>query len=138
MLDTSDKNFMARKLLHESTYGILSTFSLEIAGYPFGSLTPYSLDRNGKVIILISDLAQHTKNIKANNHVSLTVVEKHEGNVQAFGRLTYIGDTQCIEETEYTDISKRHIRYFPEAINSLQSHDFNFYRILLNSAIYIG
>ena len=63
----------ARALLRAEKDGILSTHSLDVPGYPFGSVTPYSLDKKGRPVILISDLAQHTKNIEANSKISLTI-----------------------------------------------------------------
>ena len=52
---------MALSLLASHTYGILSTHSLEVKGYPFGSLTPYCLDNQYRPVIPISNIAQHTK-----------------------------------------------------------------------------
>ena len=57
---------VARNLMMKEYQGILSTHSVEAQGYPFGSVTPYCFDRKGRPVILISLIAQHTKNIKAN------------------------------------------------------------------------
>ena len=54
----------AKELFHEMNSGVLSTISIDELGYPFGSITPFSLSHDGAPIILISDLAQHTKNLK--------------------------------------------------------------------------
>ena len=56
----------AKKLFHEMNSGVLSTISIDEVGYPFGSITPFSLTHEGAPVILISDLAQHTQNLKAN------------------------------------------------------------------------
>ena len=71
--------------------------SLDVPGYPFGSVAPYCIDQRGRPIIYISTIAQHTKNILADPRVSLTVVEgdgASDGDVQARGRLTYIADAR--------------------------------------------
>ena len=47
--------------------------------YPFGSIAPYTLNHDGEPIILISTIAQHTRNIKENNKVSLTVFDPARG-----------------------------------------------------------
>ena len=65
----------ARSLLGVQYFGVLSTISHKVDGYPFGSVVPYSLNRNGEPVILISDIAEHTKNIVADARVSLTVLE---------------------------------------------------------------
>ena len=60
----------------EENFGVLSTISVDVEGYPFGSVTPYCMDRMSRPIIYISPIAQHTKNIVADSRVSLTVIEK--------------------------------------------------------------
>jgi putative heme iron utilization protein len=63
----------ARSLLLAAKAGILSTLSLDVPGFPFGSVVPYCLDRGGVPLILIADIAQHTRNLLADPRVSLTV-----------------------------------------------------------------
>ncbi len=65
----------ARTLFNTRCDGVLSTHSIDLPGYPFGSITPYCFNRHGQAVILISTIAQHTKNIKANNKVSLIAFE---------------------------------------------------------------
>ena len=69
----------ARNLMLSEYQGVLSTHSLDAPGYPFGSVAPYCLDRKGRPVILISNIAQHTKNLKANPKVSLIVMERDGG-----------------------------------------------------------
>ncbi|MBO0797641.1 MAG: pyridoxamine 5'-phosphate oxidase family protein [Blastocatellia bacterium] len=72
----SNQASISRRLLNQQSVGVLSTHSVEVAGYPFGSIAPYTLNYNGEPIILISDIAQHTRNIKRNNKVSLITVKR--------------------------------------------------------------
>ncbi|HKC51124.1 MAG TPA: heme iron utilization protein, partial [Myxococcota bacterium] len=53
-----------RAWLLEATNATLSTLAAEpdIAGFPFGSLTPYALRADGTPFVLISAIAQHTRN----------------------------------------------------------------------------
>ena len=77
----------AKQFLRSTHSGILSTISTKFAGYPFGSVTPFVLDHHCQPIILISSIAEHTKNIIANPKVSLLVFEssnlKSAENLQA-------------------------------------------------------
>ena len=66
----------ARSLYASQKHGVLSTYSVDVKGYPFGSVTPYSMDRKGYAVILISNLAQHYKNIRANWRFHRTWREK--------------------------------------------------------------
>ncbi len=124
-------------LLTSGFDGILSTISVDVDGYPFGSITPYCLDRSFYPNILISDIAQHTKNIKMNSKVSLTVVESNqETKKQAQGRVTFVGDAKLVRDSE--DVRQRYLRRFPSAEGYFETHDFNFYQIVPKRIRYIG
>lgn len=118
---------MFKLLTHEGD-GVLSTISLDVAGFPFGSVTPYCLDRDFIPNILISSIAQHTKNIVANPKVSLLISEtNNKTNKQALSRLTYIGEAEKVVDDR--DIKQPYISYFPAAASYFKTHDFAFYRI---------
>ena len=133
----SDQATTARRLLNHESVGVLSTHSLDVEGYPFGSIAPYALNYAGEPTILISDLAQHTHNIKQNNKVSLTVFNQCVDDPQSNARLTWIGDAELIDPDE-TEIRERYLRYFPSAESYFETHDFSFYRIRLRRARFIG
>jgi putative heme iron utilization protein len=133
----SDQSLLARQLLNHQGVGVLSTHSVDVEGYPFGSIAPYVVDYEGEPAILISDIAQHTRNIKLNNKVSLTVFDPRADDPQAGSRLTWIGDAEIIDTSE-TDIRDRYLRYFPSAESYFETHDFSFYRIRLRRARFIG
>ena len=133
----SDQALTARRLLYHQSFGVLSTHSIDVEGYPFGSIAPYALDYDGQPAILISEIAQHTRNIKHDQRVSLTVFDPRAEDPQAAGRLTWIGDAEAIDPLE-TDIRERYLRYFPSAESYFETHDFSFYRIHLRRARFIG
>ena len=126
----------AKQFLRGTQHGILSTISTKFAGYPFGSVTPFILGHDGQPIILISSIAEHTKNITANPKVSLLVFAKGD-DLQANARLTLIGDAHNIGK-EDADLMARYSRYFPESIGYFAMHDFSFYRIHIAQARYIA
>jgi putative heme iron utilization protein len=127
----------ARKLLLEGCGGILSTHSVDVPGYPFGSVVPYALDRQGLPVILISRIAQHTKNIKANPKVSLTVTQGTTDDIQASARLTYLADAARVPPDD-EDTPARYYAYFPQSQDYHKVHDFDFYRLQPVRARYIG
>lgn len=53
--------------------GVLSTHSQAHPGYPFGSVVPYCLDNVGFPLLLLSHLAQHTRNLMAEPRCALTL-----------------------------------------------------------------
>lgn len=127
---------LARRLLRTRHFGVLSTHSVDVPGFPFGSITPYVLDAAGHPMILISTLAQHTKNIKADPRLCLTVWEETERDPQSAGRLTWIGEAKAVEDVE--PAKARYLAYMPSAAGHFQMHDFALYRLELNRARYIG
>ena len=132
------KDHAARQLLLQESFGILSTISVDVPGYPFGSVTPYCVDRDCQPIVYISTIAQHTRNILANPKVSLTVVEAGDSDdVQARGRLTLLADARPVDRTD-SDVRDRYLRYFPTAVQYDEMHDFSFYRLELVRARFIG
>jgi heme iron utilization protein len=128
----------ARTLLLQESFGVLSTVSIDLPGYPFGSVTPYCTDRLCRPIIYISHIAQHTKNIVADSRVSLTVVEKTDSDdVQAQGRVTCIGDARPVAAAD-DDVRERYFRYFPPARQYERTHGFEFFRLELVRVRFIG
>ena len=126
----------ARKVLHQQFAGVLSTHSVEYPGYPFGSVVPFCLDETGQPLILISGLAQHTRNIIANPKVALTLLEQGEGNVQQDARLTLLADTVEVDHPETS--AQRYYRYFPSATGYHDQLDFRFFRLRVIQLRYIG
>lgn len=135
MPSQSDVAASARRLLTAAYDGILSTHSVDVPGYPFGSVMPYCLDRAGCPVILIASIAQHTHNLRANPKCSLIVMDRSAPDLQASGRLTVLADAAAIQDE---DVAERYYRYFPESRDYHRTHDFAFYRLQPVRARYIG
>ena len=127
----------ARKFLRSTHSGILSTHSARLEGYPFGSIAPFVLDHGCQPVILISNIAEHTKNIALNPKVSLLVFAAGD-DLQANARLTLLGEAVKIFKDEDADLRTRYLRYLPQAASYFDMHDFAFYRIHIHQARYIG
>jgi hypothetical protein len=52
----------ARRLVRKFASGVLATQSLKSPGYPYASALPFCTDQRGRVVVLISHLAEHTRN----------------------------------------------------------------------------
>lgn len=127
----------ARDLLCRCYDGVLATVSVDVAGYPFGSVVPYCLDSHGRPLILIASIAQHTKNIRADERVSLTVFDRAEPDLQAAGRVTVLGDARRLQDDE-RELALRYYRYFPQSHDYDRTHDFAFYAIEPRRIRFIG
>ncbi len=126
----------ARQLLRTHRYGALSTLSKKFDGHPFGSITPYLVDHDGSLLILISALAEHTKNIQRDPRVSLITHNQEDPHIQTQGRITVVGTASLVAERK--EAGKRYLRYFPEAQTYYDMADFEFYRIVPQALRYIG
>ena len=127
----------ARSLMMSEYQGILSTLSVDAQGYPFGSVTPYCFDRQGRPVILISRIAQHTKNILADPKVSLIAIERDADDIQDNGRVTYLGQASPVAADD-TDTMERYYRFFPDARGYHKTHDFDFYLLEFYRVRFIG
>ena len=125
----------ARRFVRGQQNGVLSTLSQRLPGYPFGSVTPFVLDQQGRPAILISDLAEHTKNIAADARVSL-IVQPFSQDMQAAGRVTLLGRATRLDEKD--SLGPRYLRFFPQAEAYFAMYDFAFYRIEPERIRYIG
>jgi putative heme iron utilization protein len=126
----------ARQFLSSTHSGVLSTISARLGGYPFGSIAPFVLDHDGNPLILISTIAEHTKNIQADARVSLIAFDPATPDMQAGARLTVIGKAIPTDKDER--LRARYLRYFPQAEGYFGMHDFLFHRIEMEQARFIG
>lgn len=118
----------ARELLLKEYRGMLATHSKKMPGFPFGSVMPYCLDEAGRPLLLISRIAQHTHNLRADARCSLLVGERDADDVQAAGRLTLLAEArQLNDEVAIEAAAARYYRYFPQARDFHRIHDFDFW-----------
>jgi putative heme iron utilization protein len=126
----------ARQLLRGHRYGALSTLSKKFDGHPFGSITPYLVDHDGSLLILVSALAEHTKNMLHDPRVSLITHNQDDPHIQTQGRITVVGN--AVADQDRDRCGKRYLRHFPEAQTYFDMPDFNFFRIAPLALRYIG
>jgi len=125
----------ARRFVRGQHSGVLSTLSKRVEGFPFGSVAPFILDHAGRPVILISTLAEHTKNIDADPRVSL-IVQPYSPDMQVAGRVTILGKAERLADK--SELGPRYLRFHPQAADYFAMHDFSFYRIEPVRVRYIG
>ena len=116
----------ARRYLLRHHAGVLATLSKRLGGYPFGSVVPFILDHDAQPVVLVSRLAEHTKNMAADPRASLLVHDVAE-DVQTAARLTLVGDAAPVPEP--ATVAARYLRRFPDAQGLLDLGDFTFWRL---------
>jgi len=119
---------LARWILRESLFGSLATLGEH--GYPYASLVGVAPMPDGSPILLLSNLARHTANIRRERKVSLLLVQKSQGDPLAAARLTVMGK---IEEQDKNAARARYLARHPEAAKYAEFADFGFWRIAVES-----
>ena len=123
----------ARRFLRRIRHGVLCTLSRRFDGHPYGSAVPFVLDHAARPVILISRLAEHTRNLVSDRRVSLLAHD--EGlDVQAGARVTLVGDASPGMQME----SARYLNYVPGADRLLELGDFSFWTIAPRALRFIG
>lgn len=125
-----DARTAARKLLREARSGALATLTTG-SGDPYCSLVNVATAADGAPLLLLSRLAVHTRNILADNRVSLMLDERKEGDPLQGARVMLAGRAQATEEP---DSRRRYLARQPEARMFADFPDFAFYRVALSGA----
>jgi putative heme iron utilization protein len=123
--NTFDGLALAKILLRATPAGALATLTRD-AGYPFASLTSVATDCDGAPVLLISGLAHHTKNLRADPRGSLLLAEGGKGDPLAHPRLTVVGR---LAPTADARARARFLRRHPKAALYAGFPDFSFWRL---------
>lgn len=116
----------ARAVLRCCDFAALATQSAKLAGYPFLSHVPFALDARLRPVMLLSALAEHTRNLAADPHASLMAAVPGP-DPQAQPRVTLLGEVRAVEPEPA--LADRYCRFHPEAATWLGFGDFRFYRL---------
>lgn len=119
----------ARNLIRRMDAGVLSTHSVEVEGYPFGSLTPFVASPEGRPVILVNSLAQHSRNISANPRVCLTVYDPAEKDKLASNRVSIMGSGTPVPADERAALEERYFAFFPHSRVWRDNQGFQFFWI---------
>tara|TARA_Y100000766_G_C18818136_1_gene561568 strand:- start:191 stop:916 length:726 start_codon:yes stop_codon:yes gene_type:complete len=133
-------DYLATNLYRTSNSGILSTISQSNEGCPFGSFVTYISILDRSAYFYLSDIAEHTKNIKAQSKACLTILGKKNNNTdqQNNSRLSMMGNLLKIKEKELENCKKRFFALLPESKNYANFHGFNFYKFEIKKTRWIG
>lgn len=121
-----DRARQSRMLFRGARAGVLSSHSAKLSGFPYGSALPLVTDHSGRPVLLISHLAEHTRNLVADNRASFVVFDSVD-DVQAAARATLVGHAEQISEPGA--VAVRYLRFFPHHAQYLEIGGFAFWRI---------
>ena len=122
----------ARGLLRAAEVGSLATFSSSPKGWPYASLVLVACDHDASPILLLSDLAEHSRNIKADSRVSLLIDGTLDHADRLTGpRVTLFGEAEITVEPCHRN---RFLARHDSARTYADFRDFNFYRLDISGA----
>ena len=124
---------LTRRLLRTARTGALATLDPETGG-PFASLVTLATDPQGAPVLLLSDLAVHTRNFKADPRVSLLVEESGAGDPLAAARVSLTGRIARISEAALQTAERRFVARHKDAAFYSGFKDFSFYCIEIDTA----
>ena len=128
-----------RTLMSLTSVATLSTISRKHAGFPFGSLMPFALDSSGRPIFLISNMAVHTQNLKADPRCSLFVGQAGaDGDALGAARATLIGNAEPVPENDVADARERYLARHENSRYWVDFPDFSFFRLEVIDLYYVG
>ena len=128
-----------RTLLHLNSLATLSTLSRKQPGFPFGSLMPYALDPAGRPLFLISNMAMHTQNIKADPRASLFVTQPSaDGDPLGAARATLIGNILQVPDEDTSTVRELYLARHENSRYWVDFADFSFFRMEVLDIYYVG
>ena len=139
--DTPSDAERARTLAAGVAVGSLSTLALDPPGTPFGSVAPFGLDEDGTPVLCVSELAEHTKNLRADPKASLLVAEPPAGpddDPLSRGRVTLLGHAEEVPDADRSAARDVHLAGNPYAATYVDFGDFSFWRLQVEAVRYVG
>lgn len=128
---TANPGSAARQLLRQQSRGALGTVMAEGAA-PYVSLVMVAVDHDASPLLLLSDLAEHSRNIARDPRVSLLFDGTAGLAVPLTGeRVTLQGRIAQVQDERLT---RRHVARHPDAERYLGMRDFHLYRMTVERA----
>lgn len=109
------------------------------AGFPYGSLVAYSLLADGSPLLCISDLAEHTRNARADSRAGMLLTGQpvdHESDPLDRPRASLVGRLEPYEPTD-AEVAT-HVERHPGAVDYVEFPDFGWWRLSIEAARFVG
>lgn len=145
----------ARTLVAHHAQGVLSSLDRR-DGTPYGSVVEYAPLADGDILLFVSNLADHTNNIEADERCSIVVADRlgepeplTRERVTLVGRIEQLGDQPKTDEPGHVDgeatddplldeMRSLYLDHHPHAETYIDFDDFSFWRLTPERLRYIG
>ncbi|KFB09433.1 HugZ family protein [Nitratireductor basaltis] len=127
---------LARRILRMARFGALAT--LDENGLPQATRVALATEYDAAPLLLISELAAHTRALAANPACALLVGEPGKGDPLAHPRLSLKAEARKVDATRNASVRLRYLARQPKAALYIDFADFAFYRLEPVSALLNG
>lgn len=129
----------ARALLATERHGTLCTAHAAHGGWPFGSVVPYAVLANGDPVVLLAEIAEHSRNVAADPRVTLFVTDSRSADrPQAGARVALMARAEIASGADSSAAEAVYLDRFPEARGHFASHGFSFYALRVERVRWIA
>ena len=130
---------LARELLAKEGVAVLATLSTRHGGAPFTSLVPFAVSARGQPLLLLSALAQHTRNLEGDPRASLLVHDAAAAaeDPRTAARLALVGRVHRVPAPDEPEARSRYLARHPEA-RGLLALDFALHELSIEEAQLVG
>ncbi len=129
-----DPGHVVRRLIRTGRQATLATLDTETGGSPYASLTLTACGHDAAPLLMLSDLARHSRNIAADARVSL-LFAKSSRDAIALGRASVIGRAESCDDSL---LKKRFLERHASAQSFADFTDFRLYRVAVESVHFVG
>lgn len=135
---------LVRTLLAMGRFATLTTTTTTAAGpaepgFPYGSFVAYSVLADGSPLLCISELAEHTRNARADNRAGMLLTGlpvDHESDPLDRPRASLVGRLEAYEPTDGEVAT--HVERHPGVVDYVEFPDFGWWRLSIEAARYVG
>jgi putative heme iron utilization protein len=138
-MEASGGAALARELLGKERVGVLATLSLRHGGAPFTSLVPFAVTAASEPILLLSALAQHTRNLEGDPRASFLVHDAAAAakDPRTAPRVAVVGRVRRLAPEEEAEARALYLARHPGARGLLEL-DFALFRLDVEEAQLVG
>jgi heme iron utilization protein len=129
----------ARLLFDQQQNAVLCSAHAGLGGWPFGSVVPYAVLPEGDAVVFLSDIAEHTRNLRVDGRACLFVADPAAAERPQAGPRVAIQVRASRPSTD--DVGALETRYFerfPGAQAMRQAHGFHVWRLEVDCVRWIG
>ena len=127
---------LARTQVARARYGTLCTLDRD-DGTPYGSFVELLPRDDGSIVLLLSSLAEHTRNAAADPRVSIVVGDAYNSPYpQMSARVTLLGTLARLESTDA--LRSEYLAIHPRAAAWIRFNDFAFFELTPNRLRFIA